>query len=259
MLYAYIDETGDRGLVDKPGSSPIFGMAAIITTKESGQAIQAAVKHLRDEFKIPDDVVMSSKKNVKTHSRRVYAAQVLSEIKDVKVIFVYCEKSEVSGSYVSNRDAFYNYVALKTYKNILWAARNWKGIEEGIETAFGHVKGHDTKSTSDYFDFSLQFESKVPSSMETKLHWVHAGKYLESQAADLYGCFLKNAIWPDEFGNIESKYIELIWHQIRKGNHNCPIPLGIMSMPANELAFKASWNICPHCKKDSGLRETSGG
>lgn len=249
MLYAYIDETGDRGLVEKSGSSPIFGMAAIITTKESGKAVQEAILHLRDKFKIPENQVMSSKKNVKTHSRRIYAAQVLSEIKDVRVIYVYCQKSEVTGNYTQDRDAFYNYVALKTYKNILWAARNWKGTEEGIQTAFGHVKHHDTKRTADYFDFTLQFENKVPSEMEKKLHWVHASTYLESQAADLYGCFLKNAIWPDEFGNIESKYLELIWHQIRKGDKNCPIPLGLMSMPTNELAAKADWNICPHCKK----------
>lgn len=250
MLYAYIDETGDRGLVDKKGSSPVFGMSAIITTAESGKAVQEAIKHLRSEFKIPDDVVMSSKKNVKTHSRRLYAAQILSAIPDVKVVYVYCQKSEVTGQYVSDRDAFYNYVALKTYKNVLWAARNWKGIAEGIQTAFGHVKNHDNKKTAAYFDFVLGFEPKVPNVMEKKLHWVHAETYLESQAADLYGCFLKQAIWPDEFGNTENRYLETIWHQIRKADNNCPIPLGIMSMPRNDLAQQADWNSCPHCKNE---------
>lgn len=247
MLHAYIDETGDRGLLSKPGSSPIFGMAAILLTDDSARAIQAAVDQLRSDFGVSPSQVMSWKHHVKTHARRKHAAQVLSAVADVRLIYVYCQKNEVAGAYTANRELFYNYVALKLYKNILWAARNWKGAREGIRTRFGHVRGHDHQTTESYFAFELQFEPKVPWQMERGLRWVSADQYRESQAADLYAGFLRAAVWPDEFGNVEGQYLETVWPQIRKGDHDCPIPLGFMSMPQSDLASQWAWWPCTHC------------
>ncbi|MDJ0336443.1 DUF3800 domain-containing protein [Salinibacterium sp. G-O1] len=255
MLFAYIDETGDRGL-DKGGSSPVFGMAALIVDDDSAEAVQAAVSRLRADFNVPANRVMSWKDHLKTHARRKYAAGVLGAISNVRIIYVYCQKDRVVGQYTSNRELFYNYVAIKMYKNILWAARNWKGVSEGIHTRFGHVRGHDHTSTEAYFRFQLQFDSKVPSGMERGLRWVSADQYLESQAADLYGGFLRAAIWPDEFGNVEGQYLKQIWHQIRRGSGDCPIPLGLLSMPSNDIAKNSSWYECTHCTHDRPL-ETS--
>ncbi|MBM7504215.1 DUF3800 domain-containing protein [Agromyces aurantiacus] len=248
MLYAYIDETGDRGLAGKPGSSPIFGMAAILLTEESARAVRAAVKQLRVEFRVPDGVVMSWKEHLKTHARRMRAGQVLSAIPDVCLIYVYCQKDAVTGRYVQDRELFYNYVALKMYKSILWAARAWKGPNERVNTRFGHVRGHDHRSTEEYFRAQRRYERTVPWHMENGLRWVSADRFLESQAADLYGGFLRSAVWPDEFGNVEGRFIRDVWHQIRRGNGNCPVPLGLMSMPTNELVKQFEWYECPHCE-----------
>lgn len=247
MLHAYIDETGDRGLPSKPGSSPIFGMAAILLTDDSAKAVRLAIDQLRSDFGVAPGQVMSWKDHLKTHARRKHAAQVLSAITDVRLIYVYCQKDQVAGTYTTNRELFYNYVALKLYRNILWAARNWKGAKEGIQTRFGHVRGHDHQTTESYFKFELQFESKVPSQMERGLRWVSADQYRESQAADLYAGFLKAAVWPDEFGNVEGQYLQIVWPQIRKGDNDCPIPLGFMSMPENNLASEWPWWPCVHC------------
>ncbi|EYT66877.1 hypothetical protein H489_0100770 [Curtobacterium flaccumfaciens UCD-AKU] len=247
VLHAYIDETGDRGLLSKPGSSPVFGMAAILLTDESALAVRSAVEQLRREFGVPDGKVMSWKDHLKTHSRRTHAAQVLGAIRDVKLIYVYCQKDQVEGEYTQHRELFYNYVALKMYKNILWAARNWKGVTEGIQTRFGHVRGHDHTTTDAYFRYQLQFEPKVPFGMERGLRWVSADRYLESQAADLYGGFLRSAVWPDEFGNVEPGYILRVWHQVRLGPGGCPAPLGFMSMPRNDIATSLPWWPCSHC------------
>jgi hypothetical protein len=46
VLHAYIDETGDRGLLSKPGSSPVFGMAAILLTDDSAAAVRRAIERL---------------------------------------------------------------------------------------------------------------------------------------------------------------------------------------------------------------------
>lgn len=257
MLFAYIDETGDRGL-EKAGSSPIFGMAAILLTEESAERVRSAVKELRAAFNVPDNKVLSWKDHLKSHARRRHAAEVLGKITDVKLIYVYCEKRRVVGQYTSNRELFYNYVALKMYKNILWAARNWMGTANGIHTRFGHVRGHDHATTEAYFRFQLQFETKVPSNMERGLRWVSADQYLESQAADLYGGFLRAAVWPDEFGRTEGLYINTVWHQIRLGPKECPVPLGLMSMPANYIVKEHDWYACgcEQCK-NSGPSETS--
>lgn len=260
MLHAYVDETGDRGLVGKPGSSPIFGMAAVLVTGESARQLRAAVARLRDDFGVPQGRVMSWKDHVKTHARRLHAAQVLAQVTDVRIIYVYCEKAQVVGEYTKDRELFYNYVALKMYRGILWAARNWKGTSEGICTRFGHVRGHDHRSTEAYFRSQLPREPRVPNQMERGLRWVSADRYLESQAADLYGGFLKAATWPDEFGNVEGRFIRTVWRQIRRGDHDCPVPLGLMSMPDNDLVKQQEWYDCAHCRQQQVRpSETSGG
>jgi len=248
MLYAYIDETGDRGLV-KAGSSPIFGMAAVLVDETSALALQSVVRQLRAEFGVPDDRVMSWKDHLKTHARRKRAATVLGAVPNIRIIYVYCQKDRVVGQYTTNRELFYNYVALKMYKNILWAARNWMGTAGSIQTRFGHVRGHDHTTTETYFRFQLQFDNKVPSGMEKGLRWVSADNYLESQAADLYGGFLKAATWPDEFGSFEGQYLKAVWHQIRRGSYDCPVPLGLMSMPENGIVKEHDWYDCAHCSQ----------
>lgn len=258
VLHAYIDETGDRGPLSKAGSSPVFGMAAILLTDQSAAAVKQAVEQLRAEFGVPDNRTMSWKEHLKRHSRRKHAALVLGAIRDVRVIYVYCQKDQVIGQYTQQREAFYNYVASKTYKGILWAARNWKGTAAGIQTRFGHVRGHDHRTTASYFERTLQPDPKVPTEMERGLRWVSADQYLESQAADLYGGFLRSAIWPDEFGELEDAYIRSVWHQIRVGPNGCPIPLGFLSMPRDDIARSLPWWCCPHCTSSPDARDLQG-
>lgn len=148
-VFVYIDETGDRGCSDK--SSPIFGMAAIVVDAPGGLAMRTAVDRLRCDFKVPQGKVMSWKEHVKTHDRRRHAARVLGELVDVRVCYVYSVKQALrTNSYLVDPRLFYDYVAYKTYKSALWAARAWKGPQVEVWTRFGHVKGHDHRSTESY-------------------------------------------------------------------------------------------------------------
>lgn len=136
-----------------------------------------------------------------------------------------------------------------TYKSTLWAARNWKGDTAKVWTRFGHVLRHDHTSTETYIRREAQRDSRVPFHMEQGLRWVSADRYAESQAADLYGGFLKAALWPQgEFEYVEPTYLLRIWHQIRN-SESCAIPLGIMSMPDAALTKKQPWFPCDHCEK----------
>ena len=247
-VYTYIDETGDRGR--GPRSSPIFGMAAVLVDDQAAIALRLAVKQLRRDFNVPTDAVMSWKNNVKTHDRRKRAAELLGGIEGLRVCYVYVVKSALSpNSYVADQQRFYNYVAFKTYKSTLWAARNWKGSSGRAWTRFGHVRGHDHRTTAAYIAREAARDPKVPHHLEQGVRWVSADKYLESQAADMYGGFLKSAVWVDgQFGYVEPSYLLSIWHQIRNSS-DCAIPLGLMSMPDNSLVRQNAWFPCQHCEK----------
>lgn len=246
-MHAYIDETGDRSNGNRTGNSLIFGMAAIIVTPEGDREVQEAINHLREKFRIPADIPLSSKKHLRKEEKRRYAADTLSKITGLRVIYTYAVKSEITGNFREDKTLFYNWVAMQTYKRVLWAARNWKGSGEKIQTHFGHVKDHDHQTTRDYFETQLPLESKVPSHMSNGVDWVSATTYTASQAADIYASFIGKILDPK---NKEPYHLELfqkIWPQIRKDDSGCPINLGVMSLPRNELFAKSAMNFCQHC------------
>lgn len=250
-MWAYVDETGDRGAV--AGSSPIFGMAAVLVTDAGAVDLRKAVVQLRADFGVPAGKVLSWKDHVKTHDRRRRASEVLSKVTELKVCYVYAIKSELDpASYVSDVPRFYNYVAFTMYKSISWAARNWQGPNAQLWTRFGHVRGHDHTVTDAYIRSEVARDSRIPFHMEQGLRWVSADQYLESQAADLFGGFLKAATWPDgAFGYTEPSYLQRVWHKIRN-SEGCAIPLGIMSMPRNDLVCAIPGFPCGACPKKPG-------
>lgn len=250
-VHVYIDETGDRGR--SPGSSPIFGMAAVIVDLTGAQEVQHAVDQLRTDFHVPSGKIMSWKDYVKTHDRRRRAAEVLGAVTHAKLCYVYSVKNSLRpGSYLDVPQRFYNYVAFKMYKSVLWAARSWKGTEAKVWTRFGHVTKHDHATTDRYLRWQAAVDPKVPHDIEQGLKWVSAGKYKESQAADLYGGFLKAALWPSSpFGYVEPAYLLSVWHQLRNSD-SCAIPLGIMPMPDYKPLTQAPWFPCKRCDKSTG-------
>ena len=140
-------------------------------------------------------------------------------------------------------------MAYKTYKSAIWTARAWKGPDAEVWTRYGHVRAHDHRSTESYIRREAAADPRVPFEMEQGLRWVSADRYSESQAADLYGGFLKAALWPDgEFDYVEPAYLLRVWHQLSH-SESCAIPLGIMSMPNSHLVREAPWFPCAHCTK----------
>lgn len=225
-------------------------MAAVIVTDDGAVALRKAVVQLRADFGVPAGKVLSWKDHVKNHDRRRRAAEVLSQVDELKVCYVYAIKKELDpASYVNDVARFYNYVAFTMYKSIAWAARNWQGSDAQLWTRFGHVRGHDHTGTDSYIRAEAAKDSRVPFRMEQGLKWVSADRYLESQAADLFGGFLKAATWPDgPFNYTEPSYLLTVWHKIRN-SEVCAIPLGIMSMPSNHLTCEMPWFPCTACPK----------
>ena len=251
-IHAYIDETGDRGT--NTGSSPIFGMAAVIVDEKSAIDLRHAVKQLRSDFSVPDGKVMSWKEHVRNHDRRRRAASVLGGVSGVTVCLVYADKSALApDSYRSDKVRFYNYVAWMMYKSLLWSARGIGGGDAHLWTRFGHVKHHDHDGTKEYLLREAARDDRVPHWMEQGLRWVSADQYLESQAADLYGGFLRAALWPTEWGFVEPTYLKAVWHQLRN-SHDCAIPLGFMAMPEYGNLCSREWFPCTNCKRKRPAR-----
>jgi hypothetical protein len=193
---------------------------------------------------------MSWKEHVKTHDRRRRAAEVLGAVEGLKVCYVYAVKSQLrAGSYRDDPQRFYNYVAYATYKSTLWASRSWAGSDAQVWTRFGHVRHHDHRTTEQYIRKQAAADDRVPDHMEQGLRWVPANLYAESQAADLFGGFLKSALWPGgEFGYVEPSYLLQVWPKLNK-SEDCAVPLGIMSMPSCSLLTRAAWFPCVTCTK----------
>lgn len=241
-VYAYVDETGDLGAPDTPGASPVLGMACILVDDQHAEGLRDAVRQLRADFGVADGRIMSWKRHLANHERRVHAAETLALVPGLRVVYVYTDKNRVVGDYVRERGALYNYVAGKAYKSILWAARyDFSG--KSLHTRFGHVRGFDHDLTRNYFNRVLVPDAKVPTHIEAGLRWVDASQFLESQAADLYAGFLRAAVWPDAFGRLEGGYLLRIWGQVRTGSA-CKIPLGFMSMPSDDIARELPWWPC---------------
>jgi hypothetical protein len=183
MLYAYIDETGDRGVSVK--SSPFFAMSGLVMATEEDPLMRAAVQHCRAAFKIPHGKALHWKDHVKTYPRRQLVARTLGGIQGACVNYVIIEKAAIpatAGMY-NDHAIFYNYVAGLMMERLLFTADSWPG---------------------------------TPWHLLRKIEFPSAGQYDGLQAADQYGGLLKVAIVPDEFGGHEEHHLLTIKHQIRR-------------------------------------------
>ena len=62
-------------------------MATIIGNAQTMSQVKTVVKDLRSDFDVPTGEVMSWKKHLKTHERRLHAAKSLARIEDLLVVY----------------------------------------------------------------------------------------------------------------------------------------------------------------------------
>ena len=245
-LGAYIDETGDRGR--GPKASPVFGMAAVIVEPTAEVAARLALQQLRSDFGTPATRPLSWKDDIKSnHPRALHASTTLARVQGIKLIYVVVNKSLLSvGSYGDDVTLFYNVTAYAVLQRVLWAATYWPGGRRQVAIRFGHVAHHDNRDTHRYFQMKSRSDSKVPFELISSVNWTSATQFDMSQVADLYGGFLKEAFWPDQFGNVNGEHLLRVWHQIRN-SHDCVIHLGLMPRPDSQWAKRMPWFPCPNC------------
>lgn len=251
-LWAYGDETGDRGL--GPTASPIFGMAAILGDHDTMAGVRKVIRQLRADFNIPKGEVMSWKKYLKTHERRLHAFNQLGKIDTLTVLYAISKKSELAeNSFATEDKQFYDFVAARMHTAVLWAARAQHA--DGVRIRFGHVRGVDHEHCRKFIRNSNDPNPKVPTKLEKELSWVAADRHFESEAADFYAGALKAAFWEDKYGNTDDSYLRKIWHQVRKNNLGCAVPLGLFTMPHYGVVFDSWWFACDGCPAESRYRQ----
>lgn len=244
LLRAYIDETGDRGVL-KGNASPIFGMAAVLVDDAGEKEARRVLHQLRADVHTPSSRPLSWKADLKNHERRKRAASLFAAIgQGIQVVYVMADKATLApGTYRDDRTLFYNVIAYATLERILWASARWPSGPTQVQVRFGHVKDHDHTDTHRYFQIKQSQVSNVRFGHIAELSWVNARQYEMSQVADVYAGFLKAAFWPDDFGAVEGAYLCSVWDQIRQVN-GCPISLGLQTKPVDSLARSAPWWPC---------------
>ncbi|MER6269284.1 DUF3800 domain-containing protein [Streptomyces sp900105755] len=218
LVRAYVDETGDRGI--SASASPYFSFAAVLIADEQEAAMRAAMSQLRRDLKVPPGKALHWKDHVKVFSRRQYVAKTLSQLSDIKIVYVIVEKAAIPAHAGMRQDQviFYNFAAGIILERLLLAAGDWAGGARDVVVKFGHVRGFDHRTTCDYFKIKTH---QGP-------HWVpwhllcgqptfeDQAKWDGLQAADQYAGMLSAAVRPDRFGGYEPAHLLAIRHQIRR-------------------------------------------
>ncbi|MBE6482016.1 MAG: DUF3800 domain-containing protein [Actinomyces ruminicola] len=258
LLRAYVDETGDRAPYTGRQSLH-FGMSAVVVDEDAEREARACLARLRQDFEVPSNRAMSWKRDLKRHDRRLHAASELAKIAGLTVCYVIADKRALyKDSYASNNTTMYNVVAYATLQRILWTAKHHPKGPHRVEARFGHVKNHDHKDTHRYFQMKRDDpgQGKTPFGHLAVLQWVGADEYEMSQVADFYGGFLHAAVTPSKFGEVEGRFLNQIWHQVRNSNGcvkrggdgtTCSLTLGLQYRPQSQLLKEFDWWNCPDC------------
>ncbi|GAA1602984.1 DUF3800 domain-containing protein [Actinoplanes couchii] len=208
-LYAYVDETGDRGVSTK--SSRFFSMAGVVVAAEKEPDMRSVVADLRTTFQIPTNKPLHWKDNVKVYPKRQLVSQLLGALDDLQVNYVIFEKAAIPTTSVLCVDqaAFYNYVAGMMMERLLLTACYWPGGARAIKATFGHVRGFNHDDTTAYL---VRKRNTDPSWIPWRLlhgsvKFEDTSRYDGLQVADQYAGMLHSAICPDQYGNYEEHHL----------------------------------------------------
>ncbi|GAA3599078.1 hypothetical protein GCM10022198_24150 [Klugiella xanthotipulae] len=218
MLFAFVDETGDRGV--GPKSSEFFAMAAVVVHEEQRAELAQAIARIKTAFTIPPATPLHWVKHCKTYSRRHLVTRELAKVPGVCVNYVVFQKAGIPSKATILEDGvkFYNYVAGIMMERLLLTAECWPGGKQKIQVQFGHVKGFDHEVTLNYFRLKTRVPSGYADWALLERHPRFADMSLNSglQAADQYAGILKVAICGDSYGGFEAVHLLSLRNQIRR-------------------------------------------
>lgn len=228
MLYAFVDEAGDRGTGRK--ASPFFIMGAVTVDESTRVRLANAIADIKTQFSVPLHKPLHWADHCRSFKRRQYVARTLGALEGVQLNYVVFRKSTIpAGSgLASDHKKFYNYTAGVLLDRMLLGAKHWPGGPQQVRSFFGHVRGFNHQETVEYFGMHAQRNSIADRSL-----LVAAPKFVATnqnsgvQAADQYVGMLRDAITVDEYGGYEEAHLMAVRHQIRRGPNNVALNYGL--------------------------------
>lgn len=217
LVRAYVDETGDRG--HSGLSSRFFSFAAVLIADEDEPGLRTAMARLRKDLTVPPGKALHWREHAKTYARRQHVATSLAHVPGVMIIYAVVEKAAIPPTYVmhSDHELFYNFAACITMERMLRAARDWNRGPRNVVVRFGHVKGFDHRTTTEFFAKKAEGQHGIPwNRLHGVVHFDNQAQWDGLQAADQYAGMLNSAIRADPFGGYEEPHLLRVRHQIRR-------------------------------------------
>ncbi len=213
MHRVYVDESGDRGT--KPTSSDHFVVSAIIVPDPLDAQVRAQLANLAYQLGRKPGQVLHFR-NL-THPQKVKATQDIAASSVAAITNVIVCKRHLHGvgspgntSYITRPDPMYLWALRLLLERISWWIRDHGGGSSIV--TFAHVKNFPAQKLHNYRQ-ALELSS-------TSIHWPSfAGHQFRVagmaavqllQLADSTASALYSAIEPDQFGNIEDRYLRNI-------------------------------------------------
>jgi hypothetical protein len=235
----YIDEGGDRGI--SPRSAAHFVVSATIVRDDHHAAARAELSALRAALgRHPDQVLHFQRFS---HSQRLKAAQDLAASSvDAIANVVLCKRGfdqpDPAGdlAYITNPDPMYLWAVRLVLERISWYVRDHGGGSAVV--TFAHVRHFKAQKLHDY--------RRALEVADTKIHWAafdgHPFKIGSPdrvellQAADTAASAVFRAVEPDEFGNVERRYLEEIAPKLYRRGSAPVTSYGLKIFPTSHCA-----------------------
>lgn len=237
MYRVYVDEAGDRGM--KPASSDHFAVSAIIVADELDAHVRAELANLSQQVGRKPGQVLHFR-NL-THSQKVKATQDIAASSVAVITSVIICKRHLQGAtspgntaYIVHPDPMYLWALRLLLERVSWWIRDHGG-GSSIMT-FAHIKNFQTHKLHSYRN-ALQMSS-------TSIHWPSFDGHLFRiagmatvqllQLADSTASALYAAIEPDQFGNVEDRYLKNIAPKLYRYGSSLVTAYGLKVFPPNQ-------------------------
>jgi hypothetical protein len=235
----YIDEAGDRGV--SAASTAHFVASALIVRDDVHTVVREELGGLRGALGRQPGQTLHFQKF--SHSQRLKAAQDLAGFSvDAITNVILCKRGfaqpDPAGdtAYITRPDPMYLWAMRLLLERVSWYIRDHGG-GSGIVT-FAHVRRFKVQKLHDY-RAALQLAP-------TQIHWAsfeghrfkvdvpHEAELL--QLADTAASALYRAVEPDEFGNVERRYLEELRPKLYRRGSAPVTSYGLKVFPVREAA-----------------------
>lgn len=241
MLWAYIDEAGDRS--HSARSSSHFLLSAVVMDAAGRVAADSFLPGLKQSIGRQPHQVLHWR-NIKKHSQRLHVAQELGKQGFLTVSSVLvCKRQFPPGVKILDEDTAYLYTFRFLLERLSWLARDSGNL---LDYTLAHIVRFKLSTLRRY-------EAALRAMPGCQVEWgvIPRGGHIstprdrvELQLADLAASATYKAFEPDQYGNTEQRYLRAFASRLyRRGSAtNSLTSYGLKLHPGSALSLPAySW------------------